>query len=125
MYVFNQSTPLASPIPGVAHSTWAGQDEGLNQLSLWRQTLAPGASTPPHSHDCDEVVLCQSGWGELHIDGTAHRFGPNSVVVLPRNREHQLFSVGPMPLETIGIFGASPVVTLQPDGVALPLPWRT
>ena len=125
MYVFSQSTPLASPIPGVAHATWAGQEEGLSQLSLWRQTLAPGAATPPHRHDCDEVVLCQSGWGELHIGGQAFHFGANSVVVLPRDREHQLFSVGPMPMELIGIFGSSPVVTMQPDGEPLPLPWRT
>jgi hypothetical protein len=24
-----------------------------------------------HRHDCDEVVLCLAGWGELHIDGQA------------------------------------------------------
>ena len=125
MYVIEQAQPIAAPIPGVAHATWAGQDDGLQQLSIWRQTLAPGAATPPHSHDCDEVVLCQSGWGELHVDGRAHRFGADSTLVLPAGRTHQIFSLGPMPLEIIGVFGATPVATFLPDGQALALPWRS
>jgi quercetin dioxygenase-like cupin family protein len=125
MHVFTQGAPRAAAIPGIAHATWAGQDQGLSQLSLWRQTLAPGACTPPHSHDCDEVVLCQAGWGELHIDGQVQRFGADSLVVLPRGVPHQLFNVGPMAMEIIGVFGASPVGTFGPDGEALALPWRS
>lgn len=125
MYVIQQARPSAAPIPGVAHATWAGCDEGVSQLSVWRQTLAPGACTPPHRHDCDEVVMCQSGWGELHVDGEVHRFGADCTLVLPRGRDHQIFSVGPMPLEIVGVFGASPVGTFLPDGAALELPWRS
>ena len=44
MYVLEQQRPAPAPIPGLAHATWAGHDEGLSQLSLWRQTLAPGAA---------------------------------------------------------------------------------
>ncbi len=125
MYVIHQSTPTASTLPGIAHATWAGHDDGLQELSLWRQTLAAGAVTPPHRHDCDEVVLCQAGWGELHIDGQVRRFGAGSTLVLPRGREHQIFCVGPMALEIIGIFGTTPVTTYGADGQALALPWRT
>ena len=125
MYVIEQSRPSAAPIPGVAHVTWAGQDEGLQQISIWRQTLAPGAATPPHRHDCDEVVLCQSGRGELHVDGNVNPFGADCTLVLPRGCTHQIFSLGPMPLEIIGVFGATPVGTFLPDGDALALPWRS
>ncbi len=125
MYVIEQSRPSPAPIPGVAHATWAGQDEGLKQISIWRQTLAPGAATPPHHHDCDEVVLCQSGWGELHVDGQVHKFTADCTLVLPRGSAHQIFSLGPMPLEIIGVFGATPVGTFLPDGEALALPWRS
>jgi quercetin dioxygenase-like cupin family protein len=125
MYVIDQPSPTPAPIPGLAHATWAGHDDGLQQLSLWRQTLAAGAATPPHRHDCDEVVLCLSGWGELHIDGQAQRFGADSTLVLPAGSEHQIFCVGPMALEIIGIFGATPVSTYTLDGQALDLPWRT
>ena len=125
MYVVPQTRPSPAPIPGLAHATWAGRDEGLEQISIWRQTLQPGAATPPHRHDCDEVVLCEGGSGELHVDGEVHRFAARSTVVLPRGRLHQIFNVGTEPLEVIGIFGATPVGTFLPNGEALAVPWRT
>lgn len=126
MPIIEQQAPQSTPLPGIAHSTWAGSADGLQQLSVWRQTLAPGAATPPHRHDCDEVVLCLSGWGELHEDGVPpQRFGPNHTVLLPKGRMHQLFACGPMPLELIGVFAATPVSVELPDGSALELPWRS
>jgi mannose-6-phosphate isomerase-like protein (cupin superfamily) len=125
MIVIEQTPPQASPLPGIAHATWAGAADGLRALSIWRQSMAPGAATPPHSHDCDEVVLCLSGWGEVHIDGEVQRFGADSTIVLPRGHVHQLFNTGPMALQTIGIFAATPVATHLPDGQAIDLPWRT
>jgi quercetin dioxygenase-like cupin family protein len=125
MYVIEQARPEPTEIPGVAHATWAGSSDGLKQLSLWRQTLAPGGATPPHTHDCDEIVLCQAGLGEVHIDGKAYRFGPNSTVVLPKGIAHQLFNVGTTPMETVGVFGGTPVGTFLPEGEELALPWRT
>ena len=67
MDIIDQLRPATTPLPGISHATWAGAQDGLSQLSIWRQTLAPGAATPPHSHDCDEVVLCLSGFGEVHV----------------------------------------------------------
>ena len=125
MNVIEQTRPEPMPLPGIAHATWAGRAEGLQQLSVWRQTMAPGACTPPHRHDCDEVVLCLAGWGELHVGGEVQRFGADSTLILPRGVEHQFFNIGPMPLETLGILGASPVNTFLPDGTAVDLPWRT
>lgn len=125
MTVIEQARPEATLLPGVHHATWAGAADGLQQLSLWRQTLAPGACTPPHQHDCDEVVLCLGGQGEVHVDGRAHRFAAEQTVVLPRGGVHQLFNTGTQPLELLGIFAATPVATRLPDGVAIDLPWRT
>lgn len=125
MYVTTQQPPAVSPIPGVAHATWAGHDDGLTQISIWRNSIAPGAATPPHRHDCDEVVLCQGGAGELHVDGQVHKFDADSTLVLPRGSTHQIFNTGAMPLEIVGIFGATPVATFLPDGEVLALPWRT
>jgi quercetin dioxygenase-like cupin family protein len=125
MSVYDQTRPETTPFNGIAHATWAGTAEGLQQLSLWRQTLAPGAATTPHRHSCDEVVLCLAGWGELHTDAGVQRFGANQTVVLPRGREHQLINAGPMPLEIVGILAASPVPTFDGSGAALALPWRT
>ena len=125
MIVIEQTRPQATPIPGVAHATWAGEADGLTQLSLWRQSLAAGAATPPHAHDCDEVVMCHAGHGEVHIDGEVHRFAAGQTLVLRRGPAHQIFNTGNQPMEILGVFGATPVATLLPDGTPLSLPWRS
>jgi quercetin dioxygenase-like cupin family protein len=125
MYVHAQTRPAPSPIPGLDHATWAGSAIGLEQLSLWRQSVAPGAATPPHRHDCEELVLCSSGCGELHIAGEVHRFGADTTLAIPRNELHQIFNVGSTPLEIVGIFAATPVEVFLPDGSKLALPWAS
>lgn len=125
MNVIEQARPETTPIPGIAHATWAGSAQGLDQLSVWRQTLAPGAATPPHRHACDEVVLCLSGTGELHAAGTVQRFGAATTLVIPKDGDHQIINSGDTPLEIVGLFGASPVPTFLPDGSALEVPWAT
>ena len=126
MNVIEQTRPAPSPIPGVAHATWAARGDGLTQLSVWRQTLAPGAATPPHRHACDEVVLCLSGWGEVHDgQGAVQRFGADCSIALPAGGLHQIFNAGAQPLEIIGVFAATPVATELPDGSPLELPWRS
>lgn len=125
MKVVEQTAPADSPIPGVAHATWAGQADGLQQLSVWRQTLAPVAATPPHRHDCDEVVVCMAGEGEVHADGRVTPFGAGRTAILPGGRDHQILNTGGQPMEILGVFGGTPVATYLPDGSALELPWRT
>ena len=125
MSVIDQPRPEPTPIPGLSHATWAGSDEGLEQLSVWRQTLAPGAATPPHSHDCDEVVVCHSGEGNVHIEGESHPFGPGNTVILRKDQLHQIVNIGSTSLEILGVFGATPVNVFLPDREKLELPWRT
>ncbi|SNT00029.1 Auxin binding protein [Noviherbaspirillum humi] len=125
MHVLSNQQPSPSVIPGLAHATLAGHDDGLSKLSVWQQSIAPGGATPPHRHDCEEVVMCGSGEGELRIGGEAERFGSNMTVVIPANAEHQIVNVGNEPLQIVAVFSMSPVQVFLPDGAALDLPWRT
>ncbi len=125
MNVLEQARPQPTALPGIDHATWAGAADGLTDLSVWRQSLAPGACTPPHSHGCDEIVLCLAGSGEVHVGCDVHRFGADATLVLPTGSVHQLFNTGPTPMEIIGIFAATPVSTCLPDGAAIELPWRS
>jgi quercetin dioxygenase-like cupin family protein len=125
MYVIERDAPAPAALPGIEHATWAGRHLGVSQVSIWRQRLAPQAGTPPHSHDCDEVVLCEAGHGELHVNGQVHAFGPASTLLLPRGTPHRIVNTGNTPMEITGIFGASPVATFGGDGAALVLPWRS
>ncbi len=125
MHVIEQGKPQPSEIPGIRHVTWAGHGDGLSQLSVWRQTLAPAAATPPHRHDCDEVLLCHAGRGEVHSEDQVQSFGPDSTVILPAGKFHQLFNVGTAPLEITGILAQTPVKAYLPDDEVLELPWRS
>jgi quercetin dioxygenase-like cupin family protein len=125
MYVIDQPAPAATPIPGVAHATLASAADGLSTLSVWRQSMAPGGCTPPHLHACEELVLCESGEGELHIGGQVHAFRGGQMLVLPAGVPHQLFNTGTQPLVSLAVFPASPVPVALPDGERLELPWRS
>jgi mannose-6-phosphate isomerase-like protein (cupin superfamily) len=120
----------ASPFPGILHATLAGSELGLKQLSIWQQILAPGAATPPHRHDCEEVVLCSAGRGELRfvnpegIDGK-FSFGAHQTVCIPRNALHQLVNSGRVPLHLVAVFSKTPVEVYLPDGEPVTLPWSS
>ena len=120
----NAELPRAA-LPGIEHLTLAGSDNGLANLSVWKQRVAPGGATPPHRHDCEEVVLVSAGRGELHLDGQVHAFGPDTTLVVPRNAPHQIVNVGDAPLELTGIFAVTPVAVFFQDGQPIELPWKS
>jgi quercetin dioxygenase-like cupin family protein len=122
--IVQRNTPLqATPFPGIEHSTLARRGSGLEALSVWKQTIAPGLGTPPHRHTCEEVVVVLEGEGELALDGELQAFGPGSILVLPANVDHRIMNTGRTPLTIVATFSASPVATMLPDGAALELPW--
>jgi mannose-6-phosphate isomerase-like protein (cupin superfamily) len=123
--VLRNSGRESASLPGIEHLTLAGGEQGLRGLSMWRQSMAPGSATPPHSHDCEEVVLVLEGSGELHLDGRIIPFGPDTTLVLPAHRPHQIFNTGTVPMKTVAAFSSSPVGTFLPDGAPIALPWKT
>lgn len=125
MTVIANATIAHQALPGILHQTLANADLGLKHLSIWRQTMAPGAATPPHRHDCEEVVLIESGSGELHIGGEILAFGPDSTLAIPPNVDHQIFNTGAEPIVCVAAFSATPVEVVLPDGQAIALPWRS
>lgn len=125
MHILDQQPPAATPFPGIAHVTLAGSDQGLKSLSLWRQSMDPGQCTPPHSHSCEEIVLCEAGLGEIHVGADVHRFAAGQMAVLPAGVVHQIFAQGEEPLVTLAVLSATPVPVALPDGTAVQLPWRS
>lgn len=125
MYVHRNAELPNAALPGIEHTTLASRDLGASRLSMWRQTMAPGVATPPHRHECEEVVLVESGRGQLLIDGGVVEFGPDSTLVLPAGRDHQIVNTGDEPLRTLAVFPGTPVATAYPDGQPIDLPWRS
>jgi len=125
MYVIENKALPQSGLPGLQHTTLAGSENGLKHLSVWRQTIEAGAATPPHRHDCEEVVLIESGRGELHIAGAAHAFGPDTTLIIPADVDHQIINAGAEPISLVGLFSTAPVNVVFPDGRPIPLPWKS
>lgn len=120
------NAPLTpTPIPGIRHATLAGSGQGLSQLSLWQQILDPGSATPPHRHNCEEVVMCTAGRGALLFGSSRLSFGPDNTVCIPRNELHQIVNDGDEPLHLTAVFARSPVEAYLPDGQRIDLPWSS
>jgi mannose-6-phosphate isomerase-like protein (cupin superfamily) len=122
--VDNATLPHAQ-LPGLDHVTLAGAEVGLRKLSVWQQTIDPGGATPPHFHDCEEVVLITAGSGAVHVPSGSHAFGAGTTLLIPPLEEHQIVNTGSTPMELVGIFSATPVGVFEPGGKALDLPWRS
>lgn len=111
-------------LPGLSHRTLAGPEHGLTELAVWSQRVAPGAATPPHRHDCEEVVVVVAGEGTLSLEGDACRFVAGDTVIVPKNALHQIVNTGAVDLSIIAAFSMSPVHAHFPDGTRIDLPWQ-
>ncbi|MBK9245017.1 MAG: cupin domain-containing protein [Burkholderiales bacterium] len=125
MYVIDNARIAPTGLPGIAHRTLASGADGLRSLSVWLQTMEPGAATPPHRHDCDEVVVVLAGRGELRVAGEVQAIGADQTIVLPAGVDHQIVNSGDEPLRTLAAFAATPVGVALPDGTPFPLPWAS
>jgi uncharacterized cupin superfamily protein len=122
------ATPLAAidpfHLPGIEHRTLAGAAQGLATLEVWHQSLDPGAATPPHSHDFDEVVVLLEGEAEVDEAGDLRRIAAPATVVLRAGRAHRIANVGTVAVRLVAAFAASPARARGPDGSLIPLPWE-
>ena len=125
MHIYSNSTLFAQLLPGIAHRTLAGPEHGLRALEVWSQRIDANAATPPHRHDCEEVVVVLEGEGTLTLQGTARRFQSGDTLILPPNEVHQIVNTGQGPLRVLGIFNMAPVRAEFPDGTPIELPWQT
>lgn len=110
-------------LPGLSHRTVAGPRQGLGTLEVWVQTVAPGAATPVHRHDCEEAIVILEGRGVLSLGGEEEPFGPGATLVIPRDAVHQVTCVGDTPLRLVAALGAAPVRVNTASNERIPLPW--
>jgi mannose-6-phosphate isomerase-like protein (cupin superfamily) len=125
MRVIDSDALTVASIPGIRHRTLASGADGLSHLSVWKQTVAAAAATPPHFHDCEEVVLVESGAGEVRAGDVTLRFGAGQTILIPAGENHQIVNTGSGPLTIVGIFSSTPVGTFGQQGSRIELPWRS
>jgi mannose-6-phosphate isomerase-like protein (cupin superfamily) len=110
-------------LPGLKHRTIAGHRQGVKTMEVWLQTMAPGAATPVHCHDCEEVILVLSGSGTCTVGDRTIEFGPNSTLIVEPDVVHQLVNTSDEEMKLVAALGMAPVRVKTADGAPLPLPW--
>ena len=112
-------------IPGIQHRTLAGAaKDGLKSMEMWHQVIDAGMPTPPHYHDCEEIVVVLRGGGTLKIEGQDDAtFTAGQTLVLAPNVVHQIINTGDEALELVAAVGMAPIEAFLPDGERIDLPW--
>jgi mannose-6-phosphate isomerase-like protein (cupin superfamily) len=76
-----------------------GQTQGCSSLVAGRFILEPGKSPhPPHVHEDEEVLIVESGHGEILCDGKTTIVGPGSLMYSNPNVAHGITNTGQQPL---------------------------
>ena len=123
MQVRHLNSIPAIELPGLKHQTLASRDGDIRSFEVWQQSLAPGAVTPLHRHDCEEVIIFTGGKGVMRHDGVDTPCGVGTVLLCRPNELHQIVNTGSEPLSLYGNLALSPVPVVDEHGEAIPLPW--
>jgi quercetin dioxygenase-like cupin family protein len=101
----------------------ATPSRGAAEVAVWRGITEPGATTPPHTHDHEEVLVVLAGSGSASMDGEQVEVSPGDVLIVPPNKVHQL--LGPADGEPLDAIAVMPIGTrtFLPDGEELQAPW--
>jgi mannose-6-phosphate isomerase-like protein (cupin superfamily) len=77
----------------------AGDTPASTKFVTGRFTL-PAGKTPhdPHTHPEEEVMIVESGHGEILCDGKTTKIGPGSVMYATPNAQHGITNTGDQPI---------------------------
>ncbi len=123
MRIHSDSALIPDVLPGLAHRTLAGAEHGLERLAVWSQRIDPRGATPPHSHDCEEVILIQHGEGTFVFADQERSFSAGDTIIVPPAAVHQILNTGDEDLVLVAVLSTSSVAVQLPDGTPIDLPW--
>jgi mannose-6-phosphate isomerase-like protein (cupin superfamily) len=76
-----------------------GETEASGNLVTGRFTIDPGKSPhTPHVHPDEEIMVIETGHGEIVVDGKTTKIGPGSVMYTGPNASHGIVNTGTEPL---------------------------
>ena len=94
---------------------------GATEISLWRATMAAGASSEPQYHDHEEVAFILEGEGLAHIAGAAAAFTSGDTLIIPAYSVHHVNNSGERPVDALIVMPAG-TRSFLPDGEELAPP---
>jgi mannose-6-phosphate isomerase-like protein (cupin superfamily) len=77
----------------------------LKELGWVPVCMAPGEANPGHSHTIvEEMVVVQSGTGQIQIEDETYDLCAGSVAIVPAGKFHAMCNTGKENLEAVTIF---------------------
>jgi quercetin dioxygenase-like cupin family protein len=101
----------------------ATPSQGAQQIEVWTTTMAPGAATPVHMHDAEEVVVVLRGRGEVRLGERTVAFRAPCTLIAPAGLPHQIVNTGTEPMEAVAAMRLRSTIATA-DGKEVQLPWR-
>jgi quercetin dioxygenase-like cupin family protein len=81
------------------------KNTGSQQLVLFTEDLAPGASIPMHKHpNAEEILVLQTGNSRVHLGQIVKDGGPGATIFIPMDTWISVENVGTEPVSLIAIF---------------------
>lgn len=68
-------------------------------------SLEPGAETPLHRHNCEEIYYFLEGEGEVEIEGTRYKVRKGDACYLKEQQKHRVFNTGNTQLSWVDVGG--------------------
>jgi len=113
----------AHELPGNRLRGLATPSRGSTEIMLWSHLAEAGGASPPHWHDCDQVIYVLSGVGRVIVGDDEHAVTAGDVIVAPARIPHQVIAAADEALDTIVAMLPS-LRTYRPDGSELDQPWK-
>ena len=108
---------------GTTVTGYAAPSRGATSISLWRIELAPGAASPLHQLDVEEVFLGTGGRAMATIDGTNYSVSAGDCLILPAGAPFTITAAADEPFRAVACMPAGGRATLLPDGPTFVPPW--
>ena len=100
----------------------ATPSRGSSDIAMWNHSVAPGAASPPHRHDHDQVIYVLSGEGRVVVGDDDFPVAAGDVIVAPAEIPHQVLAAPDQGLDTI-VAMLTALRTFRPDGSEIDQPW--
>lgn len=97
-----RDVPATEPMPGVKKRVVIGPDEGAENFIMRVFEVAPGLTSPDHSHPWEHEIFILAGQGAVR-DGAGKKtpIGEGGTLFLPAGEKHCLINHGKEPLRFI------------------------
>jgi mannose-6-phosphate isomerase-like protein (cupin superfamily) len=110
-------------VPDTHVIAYAAPSRGSAELCLWRIDIAPGAISPLHHMDCEEVFLCVAGRAVVVTSAGERPVEAGDCLVLPAGTDFS-FRVGAgEPFRAVAAIRAGGKATMAASGDTFVPPW--